>query len=66
MKIEDLKTKEECEYLLVSPEESDFEANKISVTSPIGKALLGRAKGDTVEIKVPAGILNYRILDVSR
>ena len=66
VKIEDLKTKEECEYLLVSPEESDFEANKISVTSPIGKALLGRAKGDTVEIKVPAGILNYRILDVSR
>jgi len=66
VKLVDLKTKEECEYLLVSPEESDFEANKISVTSPIGKALLGRATGDTVEIKVPAGILNYRILDVSR
>jgi transcription elongation factor GreA len=66
VKIEDLKTKERCEYLLVSPEESDFDANKISVTSPIGKALLGRTKGDSVEIKVPAGILNYKILDVSR
>ena len=66
VKLEDLKTKEQCEYLLVSPEESDFDANKISVTSPIGKALLGRTKGDAVEIKVPAGILNYKILDVSR
>ena len=66
VKIEDLKTKERCEYLLVSPEESDFDANKISVTSPIGKALLGRTTGDSVEIKVPAGILNYKILDVSR
>jgi transcription elongation factor GreA len=66
VKLEDLKTHEQCEYLLVSPEESDFEANKISVTSPIGKALLGKANGDSVEIKVPAGILNYKILDVSR
>ncbi len=66
VKLKDLKTGEECEYLLVSPEESDFEENKISVTSPIGKGLLGRRKGDTVDIKVPAGILSYRILDVSR
>ena len=62
----DLKTNKEYEYLLVSPEESKFEDNKISVTSPIGKALLGKVAGDTVEIKVPAGVLHYKILDINR
>jgi transcription elongation factor GreA len=66
VKLKDLKTGEECQYLLVSPEESDFEENKISVTSPIGKGLLGRRKGDSVKIKVPAGMLSYKILDVNR
>ena len=66
VKLKDLKTQEQCEYLLVSPEESNFEMNKISVTSPIGKALLGKKKGESVEIKVPVGILKYEILDISR
>ena len=66
VKLKDLKTNENFEYLLVSPEESDFEEGKISVTSPIGKALLGKVKGDSVEIKVPAGILRYKILDINR
>jgi transcription elongation factor GreA len=66
VKLKDLKTNEEFEYLLVSPEESNFEANKISVTSPIGKALLGKTKGESVEIKVPVGMLSYKILDVTR
>ncbi len=66
VKLKDLKTNELCEYLLVSQEESNFEENKISVTSPIGKALLGKTKGETVEIKVPVGVLKYEILDVSR
>ncbi len=66
VKLRDLKTGREFEYLLVSPEESDFEANKISVTSPIGKALLGKTKGESLEIKVPAGTLHYAILDVNR
>lgn len=64
--LRDLKTNEVFEYLLVSPEESNFEANKISVTSPIGKSLLGKVKGDTVDIKVPAGALKYKILDITR
>ena len=64
--LEDLKTGETFEYLLVSPEESNFEANKISVTSPIGKALLGKVKGESVEIKVPVGLLRYKIIDVTR
>ena len=66
VKLKDLKTQEDCEYLLVSPEESDFEMNKISVTSPIGKALLGKKTGDLVEIKVPVGVLKYQILSISR
>jgi transcription elongation factor GreA len=66
VKLKDLKTNGKFEYLLVSPEEADFEENKISVTSPIGKALLGKTKGETVEIKVPAGLLSYQIIDVNR
>ena len=66
VKIRDIKSGGECEYLLVSPEEANFEQNKISVTSPIGKSLLGKIKGESVEIKVPAGILHYKILDISR
>ncbi len=66
VKLKDLKTGREFEYLLVSPEESDFDANKISVTSPIGKSLLGKTKGESLEIKVPAGTLHYKILDVNR
>jgi transcription elongation factor GreA len=66
VKLKDLKTNDSFEYLLVAPEEANYEANKISVTSPIGKALLGRKKGEAVDIKVPAGILKYQIVDVSR
>jgi transcription elongation factor GreA len=64
IKLKDLNHQTEVEYTLVSPEESDFKLNKISTTSPVGKALLGKKKGDTVEIKVPAGILKYQIMDL--
>ncbi len=66
VKLKDMKNHEVFEYLLVSPEEANYEENKISVTSPIGKALLGRTPGETVEIKVPAGLLKYHILDIQR
>ncbi len=66
VKSKDLKTGEVIEYRLVSPEEADFEKNKISVTSPIGKNLLGKTKGDVVKIKVPAGMLEYQILEIRR
>lgn len=66
VKLKDTKTKETIEYRLVSPEEADFEKNKISVTSPIGKALLGRKEGDTVKVKVPAGHLEYKLLEIHR
>ncbi len=66
VKLKDLKTQDIFEYMLVSPEEADFEQNKISVTSPIGKALLGKRKGEAVDIRVPAGMLKYEILDIKR
>jgi len=63
--LEDLKNGGTVTYRLVSPEEADFEQNKISVTSPIGKALLKRKIGDVINVKVPAGTLEYKILAVS-
>ncbi len=62
--IEDLKRNKQLKYTLVSAEEADFKQNKISVSSPVGKALLGKKVGDVVEIQVPAGILKYKILAI--
>jgi transcription elongation factor GreA len=64
--VRDLRTKKEFSYTLVSPEESNFEENKISVTSPVGSALLGKTIGETVKIAVPAGTLEYKIVDIKR
>ena len=64
--LRDLNTEEECKYTLVSDAEADYMLNKISVSSPIGKGLLGHEVGDTVEIEVPAGTLKYKILQISR
>jgi transcription elongation factor GreA len=60
------KTNKEMQVILVSPEEADFEKNKMSVTSPIGKALLGKKIGDEIDVKVPAGTIKYKILEISR
>lgn len=64
VKILDMNTKEKFCYKLVSPEEADLEQDKISVSSPIGKALLGKNIGQVVEIQVPAGMLKYKIVDI--
>ncbi|MBS1552273.1 MAG: transcription elongation factor GreA [Bacteroidetes bacterium] len=66
VKVLDLNLKEEITFSLVSPEEADFEQDKISVTSPIGKSLLGKKKNEIVEIEVPAGLMKYKILDISK
>jgi len=62
----DLKTNETVIYKLVSPEEADFDRNKISVTSPLGKGLLGKIQGEKIKIIVPAGTLEYKIIKISR
>jgi transcription elongation factor GreA len=64
--LEDLKRGGTVTYKLVSQEEADFEQNKISVASPIGKAMLRKKIGDIVKVTVPAGELEYRIIDISR
>lgn len=62
----DLDTKEESAYALVSSEEADFSQNKISTSSPIGKALLGHKKDEVVEVKIPKGTVRYKILKIER
>jgi transcription elongation factor GreA len=64
--LRDEDTEEELEYCLVSPPEADYLLGKISIESPIGKALLGLKVDEVVEIKVPAGILKYKILSIRR
>lgn len=60
------KTRKEMQYTLVSKDEADFNKGKISVDSPIGKALMGKSKGDTVKVKVPAGTLELEIREIER
>lgn len=62
--VKNLKNSNVYEYLLVSPEEADFQAGKISITSPVGAALMGKKKGELVKVKAPAGMLEYEILDI--
>ncbi len=66
VKLKDLTSGEELQYTLVSEPEADFSQSRISVTSPVGKSLLGHKKNEIVEIKVPAGISKYKILKISR
>lgn len=56
----------ELKYTLVAESEADLKAGKISVTSPIGKGLLGKSVGQIAEITVPNGKLNFEILEISR
>ena len=59
-----LKNKKKIEYMLVSPEEADFQAGKISVTSPVGQGLMGAKVGEKVKVKAPAGMLEFEILNI--
>lgn len=56
----------EMKYTLVAESEADLKSGKISVTSPIGKGLLGKSVGEVAEIKVPNGTLNFEILEITR
>lgn len=64
--VRNLKTKKEITYHLASPVETDMASGKISVQSPVGRALLGHGVGETVVAKVPAGDLTLEILNLSR
>ena len=60
-----LATKKQVTYKIVSEKEADLKAGKISVTSPIGKGILGKVVGDTAEVKAPAGMLQFRIEEIT-
>jgi transcription elongation factor GreA len=64
--VENLTTGAKQTYTLTSEQEADVSENKISVDSPIGKGLLGKEEGDVVEIDVPAGTVELKIVDISR
>ncbi|MBU0758829.1 MAG: transcription elongation factor GreA [Candidatus Omnitrophica bacterium] len=66
VKLKDLDSGEDITYKLVTEDEADFGAGKISISSPVGKAFLGKKKGEVVTIKIPAGVLKYKIIDISR
>ncbi|MBN8586740.1 MAG: transcription elongation factor GreA [Rhodothermia bacterium] len=66
VRVKNHKVNQEVTYVLTSDREANFAQNKISVNSPIGKALLGRSVGDIVDVKVPAGIIKFEILEISR
>lgn len=66
VKLKNLKNKAEMSYTLVPENEADIKSGKISVNSPVAKGLLGKVVGDVVNIQVPAGVLSFEILEVSR
>ena len=66
VKVLDIEFDEEIEYTIVGSTEVDLAENKISNESPLGSALLGSKKKQTVEVNAPAGIMKYKILDIKK
>ena len=66
VKIKNVANGMEFTYRLVADSESDVRGGKLSVNSPIGKGLLGKEVGDIAEIQVPAGVMKFEILEISR
>ena len=63
--VTNIGTKKESTYQIVSEKEADLKLGKISVTSPIGKGLLGKVIGDITEVKVPAGMLKFKVENIT-
>jgi len=66
VKIKNLKNGATMTYMLVPEKEADIKAGKISVNSPISKGLLGKSVGDKAQITVPAGTIEFEIVEISR
>ena len=66
VKLFDMEFEEELEYTIVGSTEVDLSMNRISNESPIGSALLGAKKNQVVEVNVPAGIMKYKVLGISK
>ncbi|MBX6965504.1 transcription elongation factor GreA [Alcaligenes faecalis] len=65
VEIEDLESGNTVTYQIVGDVEADIRANKISISSPVARALIGKSEGDVVEVKAPAGIREYEILTIN-
>ena len=65
VKVVNLNTKKEMTYKIVSEKEADLKAGKISITSPIGRGLLGKKIGDVAEVQAPAGVIKFKVEDIS-
>lgn len=64
VKVKNLSAGAEMEFTIVGEKEADFSKGRLAATTPIARALMGHAKGETVEAKVPSGILKFKILDI--
>lgn len=64
--LQDLQTKEKVEYWLVGPDEADPKQGRISIASPLGKAVLGKKKGESFNLMLPRAIVPYKVLAVAR
>ena len=65
VKIENIQSKQKMSYTLVSESEADLKNKKISISSPIGRGLMGKKVGETVDISVPSGVIKFKILDIT-
>jgi len=65
VKIKNVKNGMTVSYMLVSEQEADLKANKISSASPFGKGLLGKKVGDVAQIQAPAGLVEFEVLEIS-
>jgi len=66
VKIKNTKNAATMDYMLVSESEADLKIGKISLSTPLAKALMGKKVGDIVEVKAPAGIMNFEIIEITR
>lgn len=64
VELEDAETGDTVSYQIVGDDEADIKAGKISVSSPIARALIGKYVGDTVDVQAPGGVRHYEVLDV--
>ena len=64
VKVLDITTDKELDFILVGPDEADVRNNKISISSPVGRSLIGKEVGDTATIKAPAKTMEYEILEI--
>ncbi len=65
VKVVDVEADEEYEFILLGPDEADLKHKKISITSPVGKALIGKKVGDTAIVKAPARTIEYEIIEIN-